>query len=84
MCYIINTFWKFLWLGNLAQDFLGVKFWSLNSFRILFEALRDFGCFDFCPHSIIPVTLNPEYFFPSVIVHFISTQLKRDEKILVE
>ena len=40
------AFWKFLRLGNLAWDFFGVNFWS-----------RDFlGGFDFCPHSIIPVT----------------------------
>ena len=51
-CYInnINAFWKFLWLGNSAWGFLGVKFWS-----------RDFLGFDFCLHSIILVTWNPEY-----------------------
>ena len=28
-CFIsFNAFWKFLWLGNSAWDFLGVKFWS--------------------------------------------------------
>ena len=43
LCHIINTFWKFLWLVNLAQDFFGVKFWSLNSFWILFEALGILG-----------------------------------------
>ena len=45
-----NPFWKFLRLGNSAWDFLWVDFWS-----------RDFFGFDFCPHSIIPVTRNPEY-----------------------
>ena len=40
-----NALWKFLWLGNSACDF-----------GVLFEALRIFPGFDFCPHSIIPVT----------------------------
>ena len=40
--------------GKLGMGFLG----------ILFEALGIFLGFDFCPHSIIPVTWNPEYPMP--------------------
>ena len=44
--YHFYASWKFLlWLGISAWDSLGDKFWSS----------------DFCPHSIIPVTWNPEY-----------------------
>ena len=50
MLITFNAFWKFSWLRDSAWDFLGVKFWS-----------RDFLGFDFCPHSIIPVTWNPQY-----------------------
>ena len=45
-----NAFWKFLWLGNSAWDFLSFV-----------GNPRDFLGFDFCPHSIIPATWNPEY-----------------------
>ena len=49
----------YLWLGNLAWDIWGVKFWS-----------RDFfSGFDFCRHSIIPLTWNPEY--PSWVFTFL-------------
>ena len=51
-----NAPWKFLCLGNSAWDFWGVKCWSRDFFEVLFEALRIFSGFDFCPHSIIPVT----------------------------
>ena len=30
-------------------------------FGVLLEALEIFLGFDFCPHSIIPITRNPEY-----------------------
>ena len=77
LCFILfNTLWKFLWLGNLAWDILGVKFWS-----------GDFGSFDFCPHSIIPDTLNSEYTpLPSVpdYTMLVVLKLKRDGKMLVE
>ena len=43
------------------MGFFGVNFWSRDFFGILLEALRIFFGFDFCPHSIIPVTWNPEY-----------------------
>ena len=50
-----NAFWKFLWLGNSAWDFLEVKFCPGIFGVVLFEAQGVFGGFDFCPHSIIPV-----------------------------
>ena len=31
--FSFNAFWKFLRLGNLAWDFLGVKFWSREFFQ---------------------------------------------------
>ena len=43
------------------MGFFGVNFWSRDFLGILLEALRIFLGFDFCPHSIIPVTWNPEY-----------------------
>ena len=46
--HVFNAFWKFLRLGNLT-------FWGG-----LLEALVMFLGFDFCPHSIIPVTWNPK------------------------
>ena len=48
-------------LRNLAWDVFGVNFWSGDFLGVLLEALRIFWGFDFCPHSIIPVTWNPEY-----------------------
>ena len=45
-----NAFCKFSWLGNSAWNF-----WGLNFGPGIFLG------FDFCPHSIIPVTWNPEY-----------------------
>ena len=43
------------------RDFFGVKFWSRDSFWGLFKPQGIFSGFDCCPHSIIPVMLNPEY-----------------------
>ena len=43
-----NAFLKFLWLGNLAWDFLGVKFGPGNLW-VLFEALGIFGVLIFAP-----------------------------------
>ena len=43
---------------KFGMRYFGVKFWS-----------GDFGGFDFCLYSIIPVTLNSEYSPPSVRVH---------------
>ena len=43
-------------LRNLAWDVFGVNFWSGFFGGVLLEALRIFWGFDFCPHSIIPVT----------------------------
>ena len=37
-----NAPWKFLWLGNSAWDFLGVKFWSRD-----FWGLKPYGFFGF-------------------------------------
>ena len=49
--YIIWCLPEFLRLGNLAWEFLGVL--------ILVGGFL--GVFDFCHHSIIPVTWNLEY-----------------------
>ena len=43
------------------MGFFWVNFWSRDFFGVLLEALRIFLSFDFCPHSIIPITWNPEY-----------------------
>ena len=63
--YHFYASWKFLlWLGISAWDSLGDKFWSSDFFLFCFfflEVQGIFLCFDFCPHSIIPVTWNPEY-----------------------
>ena len=40
--------------------FGGVKFWSWDFFGVLLKALGIYLGFDFCPHSIIPIT-SPEY-----------------------
>ena len=53
--FFFNAFWKFLWLGNSAWDFFGVKFCPGIFGVVLFEAQGIFLGFDFCPHSIIPV-----------------------------
>ena len=42
---------KFIRLRN-SPDFLGLT----DFFGVLFEALGSFFGFDFCPHSMIPVT----------------------------
>ena len=59
--YIISSLLQILRLRNLAWDVFGVNFWSGFFWGVLLEALRIFLGFDFCPHSIIPVTWNPEY-----------------------
>jgi len=41
--------------------FGGVSFRSRDFLGVLLEALGIFWGFAFCPHSIIPVTRNPEY-----------------------
>ena len=56
-----KAFCKFLRRRNLAWGFWGVNFWSRDFWGVLLEALRIWLGFDFCPHSIIPVTWNPEY-----------------------
>ena len=43
-------------LRNSAWDFLGGLFLVQGFFWALFETLGILGAFDFCPHSIIPVT----------------------------
>ena len=43
------------------MGFFWVNFWSRDFLGVLLEALRIFLSFDFCPHSIIPITWNPEY-----------------------
>ena len=52
--------WKFLRLRNSPCDFFVVNFWS-RDFLGSVGSPRDFLGFEFCPHSIIPVTWNPEY-----------------------
>ena len=54
-----NPFWKFSRLKIRHGIFWGVHFWS-RVFGVLLEALGIFLGFDFCPHSIIPVTRNLE------------------------
>ena len=97
-----NAFWKFFWLGNWAWDFLRVKFWSRESLFFiiylfiyffwggggLFEALGIFWGFDFCPHSIIHVTWNPEYLpnenaFLLLIVMTLYPGWSRNKKIVL-
>ena len=57
LSFVVLLFWKFVWLGNSARDFLGVKSWSRGFlFLFCFEAQEIFLGFDFCPNSIIPVT----------------------------
>lgn len=54
----------------LSGNFYGLEIWHDIYWEINFSpgifldfvwGPRDFGCFEFCPHSIIPVNLNPEY-----------------------
>ena len=33
-----NTFWKFLWLGNSAWDFLGFRFWCRDFFGFCWKS----------------------------------------------
>ena len=61
LSYIIYSLLQMLRLRNLAWDVFGVNFWSGFFGGVLLEALRIFWGFDFCPHSIIRVTWNPEY-----------------------
>ena len=97
MCYIINTSWKFLWLGNLTQDFLGVKFWSGNFFWILFEALGILGVLIFAPFNypchfksrVLPTPPPPSVMVhntpppPSVMVHNIMRNIRKKIKELL-
>ena len=65
-CFV---FWKFLRLRNWVLDFFffwggggGGLIFGPGIFCVSLESPRDLlGGFDFCPHSIIPVTCNPEY-----------------------
>ena len=62
-----NAFWKFLLflrLGRLVWIFLGELIFRPGVFGVLLEALGSIWGFDFCPHSIITVTWNPEYSTP--------------------
>ena len=47
--------WKFLRLRNSPCDFFVLNFWS-RDFVGSVGSPRDFLGFEFCPHSIIPVT----------------------------
>ena len=47
--------------GYSAWVFWGVSFQSRDFLGVLLEALGIFLGFAFCPHSIIPITRNPEY-----------------------
>ena len=71
---VFKAIWRFLvhcssdvsWprsSANKVRLSKGVNFWSKDFFGGgggLLEALRILGGFDFCTHSIIPVTWNPE------------------------
>lgn len=46
---IINAFWKFVMLGNLAWAFLEVIVWSRNFFLAIVESPQDFFMFRFLP-----------------------------------
>ena len=66
-CYVILMFSGQFYaprFANSAWDFWGVTFQCRNFLWVLFESQRIFWGFDFCPHSIIPVTWNPEYHPP--------------------
>ena len=41
---------------KFGMGFFGVKFWFRDYLGVLFEAQGSFSGYDFCPHSIIPVT----------------------------
>ena len=41
---------------NSAWDFLGIHFWSRDFFGFVRSSRDFFLSFDFCSHSIIPVT----------------------------
>ena len=43
------------------MGFFRVTFWSRDYFWVVLEALGIFLGFDFHPHSVIPITLNPDY-----------------------
>ena len=44
-----DTLWRFLWLGNLARDFLGVKFWYRDLFGFCLKPKGFFGVLIFGP-----------------------------------
>ena len=54
----------FLRLRNSAWDFWGLIFGPGIFWGVVLEALGISLGFDFCPHSIIPITWNPEYLQP--------------------
>lgn len=56
----LNTFWKFLTLGNLVWEFLGVIF-GPGFLGFSWKPQGIFLGFDICPHSMIPVTRNLKY-----------------------
>ena len=58
--YHIMLSGKFLWFGNSAWDFWGVKFWCRDFLVVLFESQGIFLGFDLCSHLIIPVTWSLE------------------------
>ena len=45
MYYYVVPGNKFLWLGNFAWDFLGIKFWSRKFWGGFVLSPRDFGGF---------------------------------------
>ena len=71
-----NAFWKFFMARKFGMGFVGV----------LMEALGIFLGFDFVPHSIIPVTWDPEYPPPprrrdSTVYHCISLYIENDKSL---
>ena len=76
-----NAFWKFFMARKFGMGFVGV----------LMEALGIFLGFDFVPHSIIPVTWDPEYTPPPgdgiplyiTVYHYISRTISLFEPMIV-
>ena len=54
-----DSLWRFLWLGNLAWDFLGVKFWYRDFFGFCLKPKGFLRFFDFWPHAIEILRPNP-------------------------
>ena len=64
-CYILYVcFLEIFVAPKFGMEFFGGLILVHNFWGVLFEALGIFflgGGVDFCPHSIVPVTWDPEY-----------------------